>query len=69
MVWPIRKVDNCQVGVFAALSKGSDVCLIDIYQRAELKVQSDVIKRVYRQKNGNRTASWIFFNVDKACKK
>lgn len=25
----LGKVDNCQVGVFAALSKGSDVCLID----------------------------------------
>ena len=25
----LGKVDNCQVGVFSALSKGSDVCLID----------------------------------------
>lgn len=25
----IGKVENCQVGVFAALAKGSDVCLID----------------------------------------
>lgn len=25
----LGKVDNCQVGVFAALSKGSEVCLID----------------------------------------
>jgi len=25
----LGKVDNCQVGVFAALSKGSEVCLVD----------------------------------------